>query len=389
MTVQWVVKLSKLCNLRCTYCYEYPNLGDPARMRLDQLEALFRHAADHSSAAGRHNEFVWHGGEPLLAPAGYFDKLFDLQQSLFSSSNATFSNSIQTNLYRLKPDSLDLLKRFNRVGVSVDVFGDLRLTAAGKSSQKAVLENMQRLTDEGIRFGCITVLSRSVAQHIEHVFDFFASVGLSFRLLPIYRSAFAGQHEAWSLDRREVEEALIRVFDLMVERGAGITVSPLDDYFANVLRKYAALGLPRRYPTGDRPELLFIVDTDGTVYPSSDAYNPSYAYGNIFDSSLPELLKSEGYERTLQDRRHRLETCDSCEFSACCSGQYIGEATPEQRHATSDGGVACPDAWRLHAHIERWLRESGFVEAELGIIDLERLSPFLPDFESDSLPAPA
>ena len=29
---QFVLKISKYCNLRCDYCYEFPHLGDKARM---------------------------------------------------------------------------------------------------------------------------------------------------------------------------------------------------------------------------------------------------------------------------------------------------------------------------------------------------------------------
>ena len=34
---QFVFKLSKYCNLRCDYCYEFPHLGDRARMGLEQI----------------------------------------------------------------------------------------------------------------------------------------------------------------------------------------------------------------------------------------------------------------------------------------------------------------------------------------------------------------
>jgi len=36
----FVMKVSKLCNLRCTYCYEYDELANRERMSLDQLAHL-------------------------------------------------------------------------------------------------------------------------------------------------------------------------------------------------------------------------------------------------------------------------------------------------------------------------------------------------------------
>jgi len=64
--VEWVVKISKLCNLRCTYCYEFPFLGNPERMSLHDLFRMFQHIADYYSDNPKRMDFVWHGGEPLL-----------------------------------------------------------------------------------------------------------------------------------------------------------------------------------------------------------------------------------------------------------------------------------------------------------------------------------
>jgi sulfatase maturation enzyme AslB (radical SAM superfamily) len=36
--MHFVLKISKLCNLRCTYCSEYDELGRKERMPLDALE---------------------------------------------------------------------------------------------------------------------------------------------------------------------------------------------------------------------------------------------------------------------------------------------------------------------------------------------------------------
>ena len=43
-----VIKLSKLCNLRCEYCFEYDQLGDPARMGPAQLRQLFINIRDYA-----------------------------------------------------------------------------------------------------------------------------------------------------------------------------------------------------------------------------------------------------------------------------------------------------------------------------------------------------
>jgi len=74
--VEWVVKISKLCNLRCTYCYEFPFLADRTRMRLEDLRIMFRHIAEFYAARPKRMDFVWHGGEPLLIEPTYYSNIF-------------------------------------------------------------------------------------------------------------------------------------------------------------------------------------------------------------------------------------------------------------------------------------------------------------------------
>jgi uncharacterized protein len=43
----WVVKLSKLCNMRCSYCYEWNELGNPARMSPELWRQVLQAAVDY------------------------------------------------------------------------------------------------------------------------------------------------------------------------------------------------------------------------------------------------------------------------------------------------------------------------------------------------------
>lgn len=374
---QWVVKLSKLCNLRCQYCYEFEQLSDPARMSHGQLSTLFDHVAAHAAATGETQQFVWHGGEPLALPASYYYTLFQLQKNAFAA-RARFRNTIQTNLYSLNDERIALLRRFNSVGVSFDVFGDHRKTLAGRSSNRQVMENMDRLRAAGVRFGCISVMTPGVAENIARVYEFFSALGISFRVLPIYRTAFEDQHDGWSLTMAEVEETFKQLFDRMIDTDSDVIVSPLDGFLRNVVSLYGGVRTSRPYPRAQAAgERLFIVDTDGTVYASSDAYVPGYAYGNIFSQNVDALLDSDGYRRTRADRAARLETCRNCRFGAVCSGEYLGEATREQRQVGPDGQTRCPIARALHEHIDSRLRERGLVDAEQVAISLDRIAPYI------------
>src|SRR5947209_16503098 len=128
-------------------------------MDLDAIESMFVNAARSFERQPRRLDFVWHGGEPLLAGVDFYKGVFEHQRRIFEAAGVTFTNSVQTNLTVLRPDVLELLPEFSEVGVSVDLFGGNRVNRRGVDSQPRVLEAMQLLIDSGISFGCISVLS--------------------------------------------------------------------------------------------------------------------------------------------------------------------------------------------------------------------------------------
>ena len=71
---QFVFKVSKYCNLRCDYCYEFPHLGDKARMSLDQIQAAFQNIKSSVTELEITDaDFIWHGGEPFLVPLEFYE----------------------------------------------------------------------------------------------------------------------------------------------------------------------------------------------------------------------------------------------------------------------------------------------------------------------------
>src|SRR5687767_2706592 len=86
--VNWVIKLSKLCNLRCGYCYEWNELGDPRRMSAALIERVVGAAADlHRlralSTPALRTTLIMHGGEPLVLPLEYLQGFMDTARRHF------------------------------------------------------------------------------------------------------------------------------------------------------------------------------------------------------------------------------------------------------------------------------------------------------------------
>src|SRR5260370_4737705 len=102
MPISWVIKASKLCNLRCSYCYEWPELSERQRISLPLWRkiieaALTLYFVAVENGKGTSTYFIWHGGEPLLLQNAYFRSFVALQCAIFGILSTTFKNTIQPN----------------------------------------------------------------------------------------------------------------------------------------------------------------------------------------------------------------------------------------------------------------------------------------------------
>jgi uncharacterized protein len=342
--VQWVVKTTKLCNLRCHYCYEFDQLGDSSKMQLDQLTAMFENIAEYYRNHNKKMDFVWHGGEPLTVPIPYYKEIFKLQEKILSNAGITFSNSIQTNLTLLNSEILDAFKEklFQQIGVSIDLFGDQRVNVQGKPSQETVLKNMERLEEEGIDYGCITVLSQKNIQYLDEIYTFFEDIDRSFRILPIYRTSFEQQHDGNSVSHADILNAYKVLFERWLASDSYIQVRPIQDYITNVIRYFNRDVIDVRHYDKRLGEVVYIVDTNGDLYSNADAYDPSLCYGNLFAHNLSDLFQTDGYAKAVDSAHQRMsQTCQPCDYFGACSGYYMAEATPEQRWYNAENELIC------------------------------------------------
>ena len=81
---QLVVKVFKYCNLRCDYCYEFPYLGDMARVSLDEIRGAFQNIKTSvDELAIESADFIFHGGEPFLVPPKYYEQVDVLKRTFW------------------------------------------------------------------------------------------------------------------------------------------------------------------------------------------------------------------------------------------------------------------------------------------------------------------
>ena len=369
--VQFVIKVSKLCNLRCKYCYEFPELAKRDAMTLEQLRTMYATIRDYYSERDREDgeqtevRFIWHGGEPLLQPPAFYRATLADQSAIFGDAHSRF-NLVQTNLTVLDDERIELLKNgFDKVGVSIDLFGDLRVDAGGKLSQKKVLDNLDRLRRAGVGFGAITVLTRANLPHLHKIWNFYQRSGIQFRILPLFDGAFEDQHESYDITTRQMLDAYKQLVDWWLESESLMGVNPIVEHVQSVLKRFSSDEAPRVYSRRAWiPTIL--VNTNGDCYAYGDPYgDPEWCYGNIFREPLSKILSSPAFERSVHESEKRMaKNCVNCPYFGGCDGYPIAEDQSNCREHDGEGIRLCVLERGAMEHIEQRLRERGIIDSD-------------------------
>ncbi len=160
-----VMKATRLCNLRCTYC-NYWREGPNQIMPIEMLEKATREAL--AIPWVERVDFVWHGGETTLLPLSFFESAMAFQ-SRYRGTKAV-SNSIQTNATKLDAGWIELFKKYDfSVGVSIDPPAERhaksRVTVNGMDSWAATLSGLRLLEKSGINHGCLVVVDPELVSY--------------------------------------------------------------------------------------------------------------------------------------------------------------------------------------------------------------------------------
>ena len=376
MLREWVLKVSRLCNLRCRYCYEWDGLADPRRMDLalwPRIFAAVRTLAERDereSGAPGTNRLIWHGGEPTLLPLDYFERVMALQRAAFPAdwlAGGRIRNIIQTNLFALPDAKLDFLVAHGfEFGVSCDIVDDVRVDAGNRPTAPRVLENLARLDARGLDPGQIVVIAGHTAPAIADIYAHLPRRGRSCSLLPLFDGPDGRPAGAWAVGRDEVNAALFRFFELWFADGCPFRVRPLDQYLTTVVMHL--LGLRRQAYDRRRGERILVVGVNGELHEPSTESLSGTVLGNLATQSIDEIVASAPYAASLaDDDRVRDAVCGACEWlGACSTGDMF---------MVDDGGRAalrCMTAQPLHTMIAAHLRDAGIGRAELaGLLAVE------------------
>ncbi len=331
------------CNLHCEYCYyadkrKALNIST-SRMSPQVLETYIRQTLEiHGEEA--QVDFVWHGGEPVLAGTEFFKSALNLQKKY--GSGRKIRNVIQTNASCLT-DEICRLFREHRflIGVSVDGPEELhniyRKTSSGDGSFAKVAEGISMLQKHGIPFNTLTTVNRVNMEKPREVYGFLRELTDYIQFLPVVESfpavyeADAGQKFAtpqgintvkmkhpvtpFSVTPEGYGNFLCTVFDLWKEKDVGKKYVQLIDVTLGNLKGVPSSLCVHNPLCGHSG----CVEANGDVF-SCDRYAfEQYRLGNITETHLGKLMEKNrafGMHKTygLSD------DCFKCPYIRLCFG---------------------------------------------------------------------
>lgn len=321
--VELIVKATRLCNLRCSYCYDW-RAGAGNTMSFDTLARLLARTltpSDHDVVG-----FDWHGGEPTLLPLTFFKKALHLQDR-FRRPRQVVTNVIQTNATLITSEWARFFAENSfDVGISIDGPADVhdryRLDRAGRPTLARTLDGLARLRDHGIEPGIGVVVDRAgLEAGPAALFDFLVAhrarlVGLNFVMPEALAADVGAVDRRHYVDPDESAAFLIGLYDQWRSHGdPGIHIrelAALVDSLHGVRPGPCTLA-------GRCFGIVFRVEPNGDVY-HCDYFgeDPRYRWGNITTDDFATLRRNVSLRaRTAAHagERNKMRSCP--EFSVC------------------------------------------------------------------------
>lgn len=362
------------CNLACKYCYylEKNKLYPTAQRHLMSDEMLEQFTREYIEAQTMNQVlFTWHGGEPLLRSINFYRKALSLQQKY--AGGRRIDNVIQTNGTLLTDEWCEFFAQNHwLVGISIDGpqpdHDHYRLTAAGKSSWKKVMQGIKLLKKHGVEWNAMAVVNAYNANHPLEFYRFFKENGCQFlQFTPIVERLTRhedGRTLASLADKDEISlsEAsvapeqwgyfLCAIFEEWVRKDVGkIFVEIFDCTLANWM------GIsPGICAYSKECGHAGVMEHNGDVYSCDHFVFPEYKLGNIRDHSLIDMLYGEQQQEFSRLKHSSLpRQCKECDMEFACHGECPKNRFMKDKYGDSGLNYLCPGYYHYYQHVAPYM----------------------------------
>ena len=333
-----VKPVGSACNLRCDYCYYlekqhlYANEG--RQMLSDELLERFIREYIESQTTPE-VLFTWHGGEPLVRPLAFYEKVVRLQQRY--ARGRRIANSLQTNGTLINDD----WARFFHdqgwlIGVSLDgpeAYHDaFRRTRGGGPSFRNVIRGIDILNRHAVEWNALAVANRLNGDHPLSFYRFFKNIGCQYiQVTPVVERL--AHHDDGRQLASLVDEGQLAPFSIRPKQWGNFLCTIFDEwvrhdvsmFFINIFDATLAnwVGVaPGLCTMAKHCGHAGVMEHNGDVYSCDHFVFPEYKLGNIHEQSLVEMMYSERQRRFGRAKADSLPTqCRECQWLNACHGE--------------------------------------------------------------------
>lgn len=309
-----ILPVGTLCNLRCKYCY---HLGGVDRKITIMSEEVLWKVISNSAEIADEVDFLWHGGEPLLAGRSFYTKALLMQREIHF--RGMVRNIIQTNATLVDDAWADFLTQNNfLVGVSLDgpelINDSCRITKDGRGTYKKVIRGIRKIQERQKNVGCIALVTKFNVCHPEEVWENIRRLGIPNLALHFCSATRWGNSDEITPTAEETLDFCKKLFDLWIE----------DDDPSFRIRNFVNV---IRADNGAKPldcahqssacKFFIAVDEQGNVFPCHRFANDiTKSIGHIKDQGLATILDSS--KKIYAQMMALPNTCRKCRYLKAC-----------------------------------------------------------------------
>lgn len=347
-----------ICNLRCSYCYYlekkdlYPD--DKQFVMSDALLEKFVKEYIESQTTSA-VVFTWHGGETLMRNIDFYKKAILLQKKY--AGGRQIDNTLQTNGTLLTDDWCRFFKENNfLIGISIDgpqQFHDkYRKTKDKRPSFYKVMKGIELLKKHDVDFNVMAVVNDYNVDYPLDFYNFFKSIGAQFIQFSPIVEQIEGKMAPWNVPADKWGDFLIAIFDEWVKQDVGqVFIQMFDSALANWV--------------GAEPGVCIfakecghagVMEFNGDVYACDHFVFPEYKIGNIYSSSLMEMMYSPKQINFGKDKYEmQPQQCKRCKYQFACRGECPKNRIIETADGEKGLNYLCQGYYKFFDHIAPYM----------------------------------
>ncbi|MBI5798117.1 radical SAM protein [Candidatus Woesearchaeota archaeon] len=317
MNLTPVIEITESCNLSCTFCLR-PTFEIPI-MSIETLEKVISYILE---ASEDRVDFVWHGGEPLIAGIDFFKKIKEFQ-SKYNPNNLKILNDIQTNGTLLTKEFITFFEKEGfTIGTSIqgtrNIHDHSRVDKNGNPSFDRVIKNISGLNKKPY---AVMVLTKEVLGKEKEIYYEMKKQVRGFRIseyFPRKRSA-ANQKVMDPLmpTSQEYTQSIKEFYRIWKEDPEPIEIKPITEFIKALVKGKCGGCL---YSQQTCNFSVIGVKTNGDFYTCLRGIDKNNFIGNVNDKPLRDHETSA--QKRMKERTDSLKEgqCKNCEFWNQCNG---------------------------------------------------------------------